>query len=143
MKKILLFGASIVAALLICLCLLPTDVQAASERTLVFTLNDDGKSYSVTDCNTHASGELVIPSTYDGKPVTSISDSSVFSGITGLTSITIPDSVTSIPYKAFFGCTGLTSVTLPDGFTSISGSAFKDCTQLTSITIPDSVTSIG
>ena len=60
-----------------------------------------------------------------------------------LTSVTIPDSVTSIGGSAFYGCTGLTSVTIPDSVTSIGGSAFYGCTGLTSVTIPDSVTSIG
>jgi hypothetical protein len=66
-----------------------------------------------------------------------------FCGCTGLTSITIPDSVTSIGSGAFDGCTRLTSITIPDSVTSIGDSAFYGCTGLTSITIPDSVTSIG
>ncbi len=68
---------------------------------------------------------------------------SAFSGCSGLTSITIPDSVTSIGSNAFNGCSGLTSVTIPDSVTSIGDSAFRGCSRLTSIEIPDSVTSIG
>ena len=60
-----------------------------------------------------------------------------------LTSVTIPDSVTSIVDYAFKGCTGLTSVTIPDSVESIGSSAFADCTGLTSVTIGSSVTSIG
>ena len=45
----------------------------------------------------------------------------------GLTSITIPDSVTSIGYSAFEGCTGLTSITIPDSVTSIGNCAFLGC----------------
>ena len=66
-----------------------------------------------------------------------------FSYCTSLTSITIPDSVTSIGEQAFQNCTSLTSITIPDSVTSIGKYAFKYCTSLTSITIPDSVTSIG
>ena len=71
---------------------------------------------------------------------------------TGLTSITIPSSVTyygttysvtSIGNSAFSGCTSLTSITIPNSVTSIGSSAFFGCTGLTSITIPNSVTSIG
>jgi len=61
----------------------------------------------------------------------------------GLTSITIPNSVTSIGESAFYYCTGLTSITIPNSVTSIGGSAFYVCSGLTSITIPNSVTSIG
>ena len=53
-----------------------------------------------------------------------------FSGCTGLTSVTIPDSVTSIGIKAFAGCTGLTSVTIPDSVTSIGERAFEGCNKL-------------
>ena len=53
-----------------------------------------------------------------------------------LTSVTIPDSVTSIGGSAFYGCTGLTSVTIPDSVTSIGGSAFQGCTGLKTIVIP-------
>ena len=60
-----------------------------------------------------------------------------------LTSITIPNSVTSIGNSAFTGCSGLTSITIPNSVTSIGGSAFHECTGLTSLTIPNSVTSIG
>ena len=74
--------------------------------------------------------------------VTSIGDRA-FYNCTGLTSITIPDGVTSIGSSAFSGCSGLTSITIPDDVTSIGGEAFYNCTGLTSITIPDSVTSIG
>ena len=60
-----------------------------------------------------------------------------------LTSITIPDGVTSIGVNAFGYCTSLTSITIPNSVTSIGNYALEYCTSLTSITIPDSVASIG
>ena len=66
-----------------------------------------------------------------------------FSGCSGLTSITIPNSVTLIDKGAFYGCSGLTSITIPNSVTSIGGSAFYGCSGLTSITIPNNVTNIG
>jgi hypothetical protein len=74
--------------------------------------------------------------------VTSIGDNA-FGGCTSLTSMTIPDSVTSIGTNAFENCTSLTNVTIGSGVTSISDSAFDGCSALTSVTIPNSVTSIG
>ena len=49
----------------------------------------------------------------------------------------------TIKDSAFEDCTSLTSVTIPDSVTSIGEDAFRACTRLTSITIPNSVTSIG
>ena len=63
-----------------------------------------------------------------------------FKGCTGLTSVIIPNSVTKIDRSAFEACTGLTSVTIPNSVTFLSG--FKGCTGLTSVTIPNSVTRI-
>lgn len=60
-----------------------------------------------------------------------------------LTNITIPSSVTSIEDWAFSGCSGLTSINIPSNVTSIGEYAFQYCSNLTSITIPSSVTSIG
>ena len=68
---------------------------------------------------------------------------SAFSGCSGLTSITIPDSVTTISDSAFSNCSGLTSITIPNSVTTIGNSAFSNCSGLTSITIPNSVTFIG
>ena len=67
---------------------------------------------------------------------------SAFSHYYSLTSITIPNSVTSIGDYAFFWCTGLTSVTIPNSVTSIGENAFY-CSGLTSVTIGKSVTSFG
>lgn len=47
-----------------------------------------------------------------------------------LTSIAIPDSVTSIGNQAFLYCTSLTSVTIGNGVKSIGTNAFRGCTAL-------------
>ena len=53
------------------------------------------------------------------------------------TSITIPNSVTSIGSYAFSGCKGLTSITIPNSITSIGDGAFWGCTSMTSVHITD------
>ena len=73
--------------------------------------------------------------------VTSIEDSA-FEECRNLKNVTIPDSVTSIGNFAFRECRSLRSVTIPNGVTSIGESAFESCIKLMSVTIPDSVTSI-
>ncbi len=130
MKKAL----SVVLALLFVLSAFPLTalpVAAASASDLTFELNDDGESYFVSEYQS-ASGALTIPSTYNGKPVTSIGYKA-FYNCTGLTSITIPNSVTSIGEGAFYNCLGLTSITIPSSVTSIGPETFYGCTGLTSI----------
>jgi len=61
----------------------------------------------------------------------------------GLESVTIPGSVTTIGDSAFSGCKSLKKVTISNGVKEIGNKAFKDCTALESITIPASVTKIG
>jgi len=62
---------------------------------------------------------------------------------TSLTSITIPNSVTTIGSSAFYDCSSLTSVTIGNGVRTIEGGAFSSCSSLASITIPNSVRTIG
>jgi len=67
----------------------------------------------------------------------------VFNGCSGLTSLTLPSSVTKIGCYALFNCIGLTSLTLPSSVTEIGEGAFLNCRGLTNFTIPSGVTKIG
>ena len=86
--------------------------------------------------------KIVIADTYNNLPVKTIYQEA-FKNDKAITSVVIPDSVTSIGYNAFYYCDSLTSVTIGNSVTSIGDWAFSDCYSLTSINIPDSVTSIG
>ena len=65
-----------------------------------------------------------------------------FAGCSGLTSLSLPSSLTSIKYRAFYGCSGLTSLSLPSSLTSIEYYAFYGCSGLTSLSLPSGITSI-
>ena len=83
-------------------------------------------------------GDLIIPDTVIGSIPPYF-----FKNCHGLTSVTIPNGVTSIGYCAFKDCVNLTHVTIPDSVTKIEDWAFDGCSGLISITIPNEVTSIG
>ncbi|MDE5618591.1 MAG: leucine-rich repeat domain-containing protein [Clostridia bacterium] len=85
--------------------------------------------------------QIEIPNAINGYSVTTI-NSGAFSGCSGITSITIPNSVIFIRNDAFRDCSSLTSIKISDSVTHIGSDAFRDCSGLTSITIPSSVTYI-
>ena len=156
--------------LLCCLCA----CDGGSDSQYVF--NDLGDSYAFAGLGESTDPNVVIPAEYKGKPVTAIGSEALlydeFADLMGgkesieitsvsipdsvtsignlafghnskLTKIDLPDGVTSIGAAAFSGCTGLTSIVIPDGVTEIADYTFQNCTSLTSVTIPDSVKTIA
>ena len=113
---------------------LPMAVQAQVNYAI------SGSTASVTS-SPNVTDYIVIDSTYQGYPVTSIEDDA-FDSCTGLVGVNIPNSVTSIGISAFLGCTSLSSVVIGTNVTSIGDFAFSG-TGLGVVTIPNSVTSIG
>lgn len=85
--------------------------------------------------------DVTIPSCYKGKPVTAINNAAFPNS--AVTSVTIPDSVTSIPDAAFVNCSQLTNISIPNSVTYIGFSAFDGCASLKSITLPSSLRTIG
>ena len=127
-------------AILIFVFIFPSDVQAATQGN--YTYPTANGAATITKCNTSASGQITLPNTLGGYPVTAIG-ASAFSGCTRLTEVIIPAGVTSIGGSAFNGCTKLAKVTIPDSVTSIGTKAFYGCTALNSVTIPGGVTTIS
>ena len=148
-----------------CTLYVPTGSKSAYQNADVWkdfanieelTLNVDGIYYNISPSTMTASvtkkpslgyysGDITIPETVslDDKTyrVTEIEELA-FYDCKSLTSVTIPNGVTSIGYQAFYNCTRLTSIDIPNSVTSIGRGAFSNCTGLTSVTIPNGVTTI-
>lgn len=87
-------------------------------------------------------GHVTVPSTLGGCPVTGIGEYA-FYRCSGMTGVTIPDSVTSIGEYAFSSCSGLTGVTIPGSVTSIGHGAFYGCRQLESVLLKEGLVEIA
>ena len=120
----------------------PAVQDAANELLFDFEFTPDNTAVIVTNYKYKGTAaDVTIPSRYKGKPVTAI-DHAAFHD-SAVTSVTIPDSVTSISDGAFGFCSQLTNISIPNSVTYISFSAFRACTSLKSITLPSSLSSIS
>lgn len=133
--------ACVIAIIALGVALLPNDMIEENPQGLQFYRLDDG-TYIVSCGDSKYLSNIVIPGTYKGGAVVGL-DNKAFEDCDSLTSITIPDSVTSIGNHTFWGCNNLASVVISDSITSIGIYTFDSCTSLTSIVIPNAVTSIG
>lgn len=117
----------------------PAVQDAANEQLFDFAFTPDNTAVIVIRYEGTAA-DVTIPSRYKGKPVTMIDHAAFFNSV--VTSVTIPDSVTSIHDNAFGFCSQLTNISIPNSVTDIGFSAFAHCTSLKSITLPSSLSTI-
>ena len=100
---------------------------------LSYTLNSDGKSYTVSGVNYNNLSVITIPDTLSGGfPVTGIA-SNAFAGNTNIRTLVIGNNIKQINTGTFYGCTKLAIVTIPDSVTIIGGRAFSNCKNLREI----------
>lgn len=120
----------------------PAVQDAANEQLFDFEFILNNTAVIVTNykCKGTAA-DVTIPSCYKGKPVTAINNAAFPNS--AVTSVTIPDSITSIPDAAFVNCSNLTNISIPNSVTYIGFSAFDGCASLKSITLPSSLRTIG
>lgn len=119
----------------------PAVQDAANAPLFDFEFTPDNTAVIVTNYKYKGTAaDVTIPSRYKGKPVTMI-DHAAFHN-SAVTSVTIPDSVTSIHDYAFGYCSQLTNISIPNSVTFIGFSAFNSCTSLESITLPSSLSTI-
>lgn len=113
------------------------EVKTAGEWSYI--VEADGNvtifAYNGNDTN------VVTPEEIEGKTVVGI-HTFAFMNHNTLTSVTIPDSVTTIAPSAFYRCSSLTNISLPPNLTTIEACTFEGCSSLTSISIPEHVTTI-
>ena len=139
MKKILTI---LIACLLACTMLVaftacnsPEEEPKVYSKGLKFELNEEGTGYILVGIGSCGDKKLVIPETYNKKPVVEVGDSA-FLDNWNITAIDIPDNVTTLQDSSFKGCRILTEVKLGKGVKSIGYRAFSSCTSLESIVIP-------
>ena len=125
---------NVIQSLLLALLALPL----VSRAQFTFTTNNGAITIMKY---TGSGGAVIIPSSTNGWPVTSIGTNAFYNA--NPTKVTIPNSVTNIGSFAFFGCGSLTNITLPTNIIFIQDFTFYGCSNLTSVTIPAAVVTIG
>lgn len=116
--------------------LLPLVYDKSATQKLIFKLNSNSTA-TVMGISGNST-TLKIPTSVSGYQVTAIEDSA-FSGNTYLQSVSIPESVTTIGYRAFANCSKITSLTVL-GSARLNNQAFLECTALTTATINPTAT---
>ena len=135
MKKLVLFFVTIFATY---------GVWAFEVDGFQYAITNDGE-VSFEGAGTRDRSSVIIPSsvTYNEKIYNVTSIGKYAFNHSTISSVTIPNSITTIGIQAFYNCDNLTSVTIPYGVITIGENAFYGCSNLTSVTIPNSVTTIG
>ncbi len=118
-----------------------TDVEAGTQTSIEIPETIDGGTVKIIGANAFEDCDTFTSITLP-QSLTSIEDIA-FAYCTALQNINIPQNVTNIGVSAFLQCKSLTSITIPSGVTSIKTSAFVLCTSLRSIELPDHLVSIG
>ena len=142
MKKIKSFITMLLAVVMVLTAIPPITLPANAATSGHYTYYVKNGEAEIRGCDTAISGDVTLPDTLDGYPVTSIGKRA-FSGCSSLQSVILPDGVTNIGDSAFRGCTGLTSIRIPDSVTMIGDNAFWNCSGLTQLTIGNGIISIG
>ncbi len=111
--------------------------EYAPTQGLQYVLSGDS-SYYTAKIGSATTSDIVVPSTYNGLPVRDVNFAN-----TDVTTVILPDSITTIAAKSFQNCTELWGILLPDSVTAIGDYAFAGCSSLYNGTIPENLVSIG
>ncbi len=129
-------GISIVLSVMMVFSFAAACVTAsAASSDVSYYVPEDCDFAVVTSCSSLATGAIEIASTYSGYPVVEIGNGA-FSNINGITSVTIPASVTKIGNGAFSYCSGLEKVVFKGKDCAFGNYVFRSCIKLSDITLP-------
>ncbi len=134
-KKVSLMFVFMLIAAALCI----VTASAANEGHYVYEINSG--EVTITGCERSIEGDVVIPETLGGIPVTAIGDKA-FYYCGGITSVTMHEGIKSIGAGAFEFCGGLSEVVLPSGLTEIKSSTFSMCFNLSKINLGQTQVSV-
>ena len=135
----------VVSTILLTACA-SANAQAFFYNGLRFEItSDETCKLTSTRTTTKYTGDIIVPekAIYNEKEYTVTEIVGAFIACDEVTSISLPETLTTIGPKAFEECTKLTALELPNSVTTIGRRAFYDCHALAEITLPESVTSIA
>ncbi len=113
-----------------------------NSKTFEYELSDDNTYYILTGIGNYTDLEITVPETYKDFPVKEIADSA-FKECENITSVKLPDSITTIGSYAFAFCKNLKSINIPNAVTKLETSAFTNCDKLEKVTLGSGLITIG
>ncbi|MBR3845103.1 MAG: leucine-rich repeat domain-containing protein [Clostridia bacterium] len=132
---------TVVLTMVLMLCAITTCACIDGSKGLEYTVNDDGKTCTITGIGKYSSKDLTIPDALGGYEVTAIADYA-FKG-TDIETVSGGNNVTRIGKGAFQDCKQLIKVTIPAGVTTIQEECFRGCSELRRMTLPPNLIQIG
>lgn len=124
-----------------------------SDDTFTYTLSQDGESYILTHIEVGNDGNIIVPKTYNNKPVKSIADN-LLKDNQVVKKFVMQSNITSIGNYAFQNCKNLSTITIGENTTniytdtfinclSIGACSFEGCVGLTEVILANDVQNIG
>ncbi len=126
---------SVLLSVIMLLGIVPASLMTASAADDEFTYEVENGEATVISCEITASGDIIVPSEYEGYPVTEI-DLFAFLNCTKVKNIYLPDSVKEIGNKAFSGCVLLEKITFGKGVEKLGKEIFLNCDSLQKVVVP-------
>lgn len=131
--------------MLLSLCSIASHAYDFEVDGFYYEVDLDNMTATIADAENSMSGEILIPRkvSYKNREFNVVSVIGAFAGNTGITSVVLPNSITSLGDNTFYGCLSLLSISGLENVTEIGNYCFSGCKQLTSIALSDQLKEIG